>query len=159
MIVAVVGKGRDCPPDVERMAEEVGALIAEARQDLLTGGLGGVMAGAARGYAEEWVAGRAVALIPEGRDPVEPERYDVVLRTGLTEPGRNLVLASACDAMVALHGSHGTAQEVAVALDRGVPVWALDTPLWAPLGAWRVCLSDLPAILAGTSPLLGSELS
>jgi len=46
--IAVVGSGA-CEPEVARVAEEVGRLVAQAGAVLVCGGLGGVMEAACRG--------------------------------------------------------------------------------------------------------------
>jgi uncharacterized protein (TIGR00725 family) len=57
LYVGVIGAGR-ADDDVERVAEEVGRLLAEAGAVVVCGGLHGVMAGVARGVRR---AGDAVA--------------------------------------------------------------------------------------------------
>ncbi|MDY0003940.1 MAG: hypothetical protein RBU30_21765, partial [Polyangia bacterium] len=47
--VAVCGSGKLEVPELELLAEEVGAEICRAGMNLVTGGLGGVMAAACRG--------------------------------------------------------------------------------------------------------------
>ncbi|MBV9096423.1 MAG: TIGR00725 family protein, partial [Frankiaceae bacterium] len=48
-MIAVVGPGDTDDASLLAVAEEVGRLAARAGQDVVTGGLGGVMAAAARG--------------------------------------------------------------------------------------------------------------
>jgi uncharacterized protein (TIGR00725 family) len=126
ILVAVVGKGRDCPGPVYDLAFQVGVLIGAHRELLLvTGGLGGAMEGAALGAKQS--GGRVLGLLP-GR----PNRTtgvfagaDLQLDTGLSTNGRNIVLASAVSAMAAVPGSHGSLQEMIIAADAGKPVWAV----------------------------------
>lgn len=120
-VVAVIGKGKACPPEVHRLAFDVGYLLNDLADDvvLVTGGLGGVMRAAALGYD-----GPTIGLRP-GRD-VDARRNEsfpgIVLDTGLTEATRNVVTASAADAVIVLPGSHGTMQEALTALDVGCPL-------------------------------------
>ncbi len=51
-IIGVIGSGED-EPELNRMAEDVGALIAEKNHILVCGGLGGVMEASARGAASK----------------------------------------------------------------------------------------------------------
>ncbi|MFD7666820.1 LOG family protein [Streptomyces sp. NPDC059788] len=125
-LIAVVGKGRNCPPAVYDMAREVGALVARQPGCLLvTGGLGGAMEAAARGAKEN--GGRVLGLLPGSSNRTTRPHAEVDLRldTGLTANGRNIVLASVAHAMIAVPGSHGALQEMIVAVDAEKTVWAL----------------------------------
>lgn len=146
-LIAVVGKGRNCPPDVAALAREVGSTVAMHGHHVVTGGYAGVMVAAARGAADIGLA-PPIALLPEGR--AVPEDFPVesiVIPTGLSIPVRNVLVGSCCAAMVALHGSHGAMQELAVAIDRDVPVVAVDTHRWEGLGVTRITHDELSAWL------------
>jgi uncharacterized protein (TIGR00725 family) len=125
--IAVAGKGRNCPHEVFKLALEVGREIGSRHDSLilLTGGLGGVMAAASSGCRS--AGGFVVSLVPGTAYRTTPVNDDasLVIDTGLSVLERNVVLACAGDAMVALPGSHGLWQEMAVALDVGKPVWAI----------------------------------
>jgi uncharacterized protein (TIGR00725 family) len=119
----VVGPGGDGLP--ERWlsaAEAVGRGLALAGHPVVTGGLGGVMAAAARGAAR--AGGEAMALLP-GADPAaaNPDSA-LVLPTGLGE-ARNVLVVAAAHAVVGVGGSWGTLSEVALACRRGIPVVTL----------------------------------
>lgn len=145
MIVAVVGKGRNCDPLVEELAEEVGLAIAQAGHTVVCGGLGGVMEGAARGARA--AGGQVIGLLPGQLDA--NEHCALVLRTGVPVAIRNVILASCCDAMLALDGSHGTMQELAVALNReGLPVAQVETHRWTPLGLHMLQRQEVAAWLS-----------
>jgi uncharacterized protein (TIGR00725 family) len=153
VIVAVVGKGEPCPEPICAAAETLGAELAVAGLVVLTGGRGGVGAFAQNGASQE--DGLTVALTPLAEPAVAPA--SVVLRTGLTPQLRNVVMGSACDAMVALPGRHGTQQEVVFAVEREVPVLLLDTPelaevmdhagLWLPEVPGTVLVTTVEAVL------------
>lgn len=132
MRVAVCGKGKNCAPETSRLAHHVGKQVGGLGHELWTGGLGGVMAAAASGARE--VGGRVVAVLPALREGMTPHTADVTIDTALPEPFRNVVLASSVDAMLVLLGSHGTLQELAVALDREIPIASVDCLAWASLG-------------------------
>jgi uncharacterized protein (TIGR00725 family) len=129
--VAVVGPGATgTDPGLLADAEAVGRGLAAAGCLVVTGGLGGVMAAAARGARVG--GGTVVGLLP-GDDPAAADdAVDVVIPTGLGE-GRNLLVVRASSAVVAIGGSWGTLSEVALARRLGKPVvslrgWSVDGP-------------------------------
>lgn len=119
-VIAVIGKGADCPDALVHLAYETGRLLGSVPGIVvITGGLGGVMAAAARGAVSRTMV---LSLAPHGRDDDAHQWCDVQLRTGLTEPFRNVLLASIADGALMLPGSHGTVQEATVMVDAGKPV-------------------------------------
>jgi hypothetical protein len=123
--IAVAG-GSVCSPATARAARAVGGAIAAAGAVLVCGGLGGVMAAAARGAAE--AGGEVVGILP-GYDRARGNRHVTIgIPSGLGH-ARNVLVAAAGDAVIALAGEHGTLSEVALARVLGRPVVAL--------GAWR----------------------
>ncbi|MFQ5464618.1 MAG: TIGR00725 family protein [Thermodesulfobacteriota bacterium] len=122
-IIAVVGAGH-ADPELDRLASEVGRLIAESGSILLSGGRGGVMESASRGCRE--AGGLAVGILP-GTDQAEANPYiDVPIATGLGEM-RNLLVVRASDALIAVGGGYGTLSEIALAHKTGKPVIGLST--------------------------------
>ena len=116
--MAVVGPG-DADHVLLALAREVGAGLAHGGATVVTGGLGGVMAAAARGARE--AGGTTVGLLPgEDRGDAATD-LTVTLPTGLGE-GRNLLVVRAAHAVVCIGGSWGTVSEVALAHRLGVPV-------------------------------------
>jgi len=118
----VSGKGRDCPPDVIRLAAHVGAALATLAPEvvLICGGLDGVMDAAARGMTHR--GGVAIGLIPEpARCPPSPH-LTYAIRTGLPYHLRDVMLAATADLGVVLPGSHGTLIEGWAMADLGVPL-------------------------------------
>ena len=121
--VAVVGPA-ECGRDEERLAEEVGRLLAEAGALVVTGGGGGVMAAACRGAQE---AGGTTLGLLAGETRAEANRWvTVAVPTGLGE-ARNFLVTRAADALVAVGGEYGTLSEIAFALKIGRPVVGLGT--------------------------------
>jgi uncharacterized protein (TIGR00725 family) len=125
--IAVVGASQ-ASVDELRAAEEIGRGLAQAGAIVITGGGGGVMAGASRGAAE--AGGLVVGLLPGNDRDAANEFVTVALSTGLGEL-RNGLIVRAADAAVAVGGAYGTLSEVALALGAGVPVvgwktWAID---------------------------------
>lgn len=122
-IVAVVGGGA-VEIDVERVAEEVGRLLAGRGAIVLTGGLGGVMAAACRGAKS--AGGTTIGLLP-GDDRADANEWvEVAVATGLGE-ARNALVARAADALIAVGGEFGTLSEIALALKLGRTVVGIDT--------------------------------
>jgi uncharacterized protein (TIGR00725 family) len=153
-VIAVVGPGDDVSADagaevdaeVLAMAEQVGRLLAEAGHDIVTGGLGGVMAAAARGARA--AGGRVVALLP-GDDPsaANPDS-DVVIATGLGQ-ARNVLVVRSAAAVIAVGGSWGTLSEVAIAMRLGRPVvWLMGWDVSGPAGAIPTARSAEEAVAA-----------
>jgi uncharacterized protein (TIGR00725 family) len=125
--VAVVGPG-DASPAETQDAELIGRGIAEAGHVVVCGGLGGVMAAACRGAAQ--AGGLTVGILPGADRRAANEWVRVALPTGLGEL-RNGLVVRAADVVMAVGGAYGTLSEVALALKTGVPVvglrtWAID---------------------------------
>jgi uncharacterized protein (TIGR00725 family) len=134
--IAVSGGGR-CSAHVARQAHELGRTLATAGAVLICGGRGGVMAAAARGARE--AGGTVVGLLPSD-DPGDGNPWlSVVVPTGLGH-ARNVLVAAAGDAVVALDGEHGTLSEIALARVLGRPV--------VVLGAWH----GLPGVVVARTP-------
>jgi hypothetical protein len=126
MQVSVIGKGTP-DAEVERLAEEVGRLLAEAGARVVCGGLGGVMEGVARGACE--AGGEVIGIVPSA-DPTDANRYCThVVATGIGW-GRNLAVVASGDAVIAIGGEWGTLSEIAHAREIGRRVVAL--------ASWRV---------------------
>lgn len=119
--IAVIGHGRPSA-EVEAWAEEVGERIAECGAMVVCGGLGGVMAAAARGATRR--QGTSVGILP-GYDPrsAAPD-LSVVIPTGLGH-ARNMLVVASGDAVVALPGASGTLSEIGLALTLEKPVVAV----------------------------------
>jgi len=127
--VSVVGPA-DADAEVLADAEAVGRVCGERGWCVVTGGLGGVMAAAARGAGE--AGGTSIGLLPGAeRDAADPA-HALALPTGLGDL-RNGLVVRAGDAVVVCGGSWGTLSEVALALRSGRRVcglrgWALPAP-------------------------------
>ena len=127
--VSVIGSGAEH----EQSAELVGRLLAEGGATVVTGGLGEVMAAAARGAKS--VGGTTIGILPtETREPAN-EWIDHVVVTGVGH-GRNLAVVASGDAVIAVGGRYGTLAEIGFALTLGRPVVVLE-PGWDVEGAQR----------------------
>jgi len=110
--ISVVGSGAEH----ERRAETVGRLLAKQGATVVTGGLGEVMAAAARGAKSE--GGTTVGILPgESRDGAN-QWLDHVVVTGIGH-ARNLAVVASGDAVIAVGGRYGTLAEIGLALTLG----------------------------------------
>jgi uncharacterized protein (TIGR00725 family) len=138
--VAVIGSGREHEPN----AEEVGRLLAEGGATVVTGGLGEVMAAAARGAKS--AGGTTIGIVPGERRSDANEWSDHVVVTGIGH-ARNLAVVASGDAVIAVGGRYGTLAEIGFALTLGRPVvilepgWEVDGTLRAATPAEAVALA------------------
>jgi uncharacterized protein (TIGR00725 family) len=115
--IAVCGAGVASDAE-QRLAEDVGRILARRGAVLLCGGLGGVMEAACRGAAAE--GGLTVGVLP-GRDGRAANPYVALpLPTGMGEM-RNALLVRFADAVIAIGGEWGTLSEVALAMKMSIP--------------------------------------
>jgi uncharacterized protein (TIGR00725 family) len=122
-LIAVVGPGEDAATEeLCALASQVGRLLAERGAVLLTGGLGGVMAAAARGARDG--GGVAVGLLPGADRTAGNADNTLVIATGLGQ-ARNALIVRAADAIIAVGGSWGTLSEIALGRRAGKPVICL----------------------------------
>jgi uncharacterized protein (TIGR00725 family) len=134
--IAIAGGGV-CSARTARLAEAVGRELARAGAVVVCGGLGGVMEAAARGARA--ADGIVVGLLPGQARADGNAHLTVALPTGLGH-GRNVLVAMAGEALIALPGRHGTLAEVALAKVVGRPVIGL--------GAWR----SVPGVIVCRTP-------
>jgi uncharacterized protein (TIGR00725 family) len=127
--VSVVGSG----PEHEENAEAVGRLLAERGATVVTGGLGEVMAAAARGARS--AGGTTIGILPGETRTDANEWLDHVVVTGIGH-GRNLAVVASGDAVIAVGGRYGTLAEIGFALTLGRPVVVLE-PGWQVDGTRR----------------------
>src|SRR5438105_10872359 len=127
--VAVIGSGREH----EARAQEVGRLLAERGATVVTGGLGAVMAAAARGAKS--AGGTTIGILPGETRAEANEWIDHVVVTGIGH-ARNLAVVASGDAVIAVGGRHGTLAEIGFALTLGRRV-VIREPGWEVDGALR----------------------
>jgi uncharacterized protein (TIGR00725 family) len=127
--VSVIGSGAEH----EENAEQVGRLLAERGATVVTGGLGEVMAAAARGAKA--AGGMTIGILP-GETRMDGNPWlDHVVVTGIGH-GRNLAVVASGDAVIAVGGRYGTLAEIGFALTLGRPVVVLE-PGWQVEGTQR----------------------
>jgi len=121
--IAVIGTDGEIPERVRRIAENVGREIAKSDCILVCGGRGGVMEAACKGAKE--AGGLTVGILPALEKSGANKFLDVVMTTSFGY-ARNALVVSAADAVIAIHGSIGTLSEIALALNYGKPVIAVE---------------------------------
>lgn len=120
-LIAVVG-GSTCSAEEAAWATAVGRLLAQGGAVLVCGGLGGVMAAAARGAKES--GGLTIGILP-GSDPAAADpNIEIALATGMGEM-RNALLVRVAQAVIAIGGGWGTLSEIALAQRIRTPVVGL----------------------------------
>jgi len=149
--VAVIGGG-EADPEVTAMALEVGRELARRGAVVICGGLGGVMAAAARGVQE--AGGVSIGILP-GPDRHFANPYlTYTIPTNLGH-ARNMIIAHAADAVIAVGGSYGTISEAAIALKLGKPVIGLRLA-WNLKGVQKAA-SPAAAVTAALAPSSGGR--
>lgn len=125
----MIGSGTEHEED----AEAVGRLLAERGATVVTGGLGEVMAAAARGAKD--AGGTTIGILPGETRAAGNEWLDHAVVTGIGH-GRNLAVVASGDAVIAVGGRYGTLAEIGLALTLGRPVVVLE-PGWQVDGTRR----------------------
>lgn len=124
-VIAVVGAGDATDaPHLLPVAESVGARLAAAGAVLVCGGMGGVMEAAARGARSG--GGVVIGILPGENRAAGNAHLTVAIPTAMGE-GRNVLVARAADALIAIGGEYGTLSEIALALKLGRTVVGIDT--------------------------------
>lgn len=144
--VAVIGSsGTELDSELERLARDVGRLLAEAGVTVVCGGMGGVMEAACRGARE--AGGEAIGIVP-GHEVGEANEFCThVVATGIGH-ARNLAVVSSGEVVIAIGGEWGTLSEIgfARAIGRGVIVLRS----WELSGRER--MTDAPGVVPAETP-------
>lgn len=122
-LIAVFGAGNPSREEYN-LAAEVGRLLALRGFCVVCGGLYGVMEAASMGARE--AGGLTVGLLPTYYRQEANPYIDVVIPTGLGD-ARNVLVATAGEAAIAVGGRLGTLSEIAIALKHDIPVVGLKT--------------------------------
>jgi uncharacterized protein (TIGR00725 family) len=133
-------------------AERLGRALADLGLVVLCGGTGGVMEAVARGvHARD---GLCVGLLPEDDWRAANDFVTLPLATGIGK-ARNVLIAQASRALIAVGGQLGTLSEIAFGLHFDKPVFGLDEVPDVP--GIRRCAS-VDEVLEGLAPhLLGLD--
>jgi len=124
--ISVIGSGAER----EDHAKEVGRLLAEAGCTVVCGGLGEVMAAAARGAKS--AGGTTIGILPGETASAANEWIDHIVLTGVGH-ARNLAVVASGEAVIAVGGRWGTLAEIGFARVLGRPVVVLE-PGWEVAG-------------------------
>ena len=116
----------------------MGRLLAERGCTVVTGGLGEVMAAAARGA--KTAGGTTIGILPGENRRDANEWIDHVVVTGIGH-ARNLAVVASGDAVIAVGGSWGTLAEIGFALRLGRPAVVVE-PGWEIEGVRRVATPE-----------------
>ena len=138
--IAVVGDNSPSP-EVAQWAEEIGQLLAKSEAVVVCGGLGGVMAAAARGAATQ--GGTTVGILPTYDASTGNSSLSIVIPSGVGH-ARNVMVVAAGDAVLALPGSYGTLSEVALALKLGKAVIGVNA--WGDVKGVQVAKTPTEAV-------------
>ncbi len=122
-IIGVIGAG-DASSQECNLAQEVGKEIAKNGGTLLCGGMGGIMEASCRGAKAH--GGTTIGILPgTSKEDCNPYiDYPIVTAMG---HGRNVIVASSCDAIIAIGGGFGTLSEIAFALRLKIPIIGIKT--------------------------------
>src|SRR5256712_10764724 len=110
-------------------AREVGRLLAEAGVIVINGGLGGVSGAASEGAAA--AGGTVVGILPDTDRRGANPHLTVSLPSGMGQ-GRNVLIVTAAESIIAIGEGWGTLSETAIARRLGRPVVGLDS--WSGQG-------------------------
>ena len=124
--IAVLGHGMPTRREYN-VAAEVGRELARRDIAIVCGGLFGVMEAACMGAKE--AGGTTIGLLRSYNRTHANPYVDYVIPTGLGD-ARNVLVARAGEAAIAIGGRLGTLSEIALALKHGIPV--------VGIGTWRL---------------------
>lgn len=121
--IAVFGSGI-VSRRIYNLAADVGRRLAERGATVVCGGLFGVMEAVCMGAKE--AGGTTIGILRTYNSEHANPYVDHVLPTGLGD-ARNVLVATAGEAAIAIGGRLGTLSEIVVALKHGIPVVGLHT--------------------------------
>jgi len=121
--VGVIGGARP-ESKFQKIAFEVGQLIAEKGAILICGGLSGVMEAAARGAKK--AEGLSVGILPGNTSKDANPYIDIAIATGMGYSRNHLVVMNA-DVLIAIDGEYGTLSEIAYGCVHGKKIIGIGT--------------------------------
>lgn len=127
-VVSVFGSNSGIDDSVIALAEDLGRLVVDLGCRVCTGGLSGIMEAVSRGArsSDQWTGNEVIGIIPQDDPSLANEFVDVVIPTGLGLY-RNIMVARAGDACIAVCGGSGTLSEIAFAWQFKKPIAAMST--------------------------------
>ena len=157
LVIAITGRKESSPrytTDTAEAAFQAGRLCAELGLTVLTGGLSGVMEKAAEGAKS--AGGLTLGILPGANHDDGNKYLDLVLPSGIGI-ARNVLLAQACDFMLALPGGTGTLEELCFALDFGRPVISWGS--WDIEGVQKVPVGDAATLRATLKSIIENKIN
>ena len=132
LCVAFIGPGEGALPSDISLAEVIAeTVVSRYGAFVVTGGLGGVMAAAARGATR--ARGVAIGITPGGEAGAAHDPHSYTVATGMGE-ARNAVVVNSAHIVIAIGLGWGTASEIALARRAGKQVLQIDGFLPAEVG-------------------------
>ncbi len=132
-IIGVIGDANLSKDDIKwKTAFEIGKCLIENKYRLANGGMGGVMEASTLGAksSDKYQDGMTISVIPDYDKNMGNAHADIIIPTGLGL-ARNVVLASMCDAIIAIGGGSGTLSEIALAWQMNKLIIAIDLEGWS----------------------------
>lgn len=130
LTIGVMGASGTVDPEIERLATDTGRWIARKGAVLITGATTGLPLAAAKGAKEE--KGEVIGFSPAINN-LEHQRigyptmfHDLIIYTGLSSPGRNLLNVRASHGLIFVGGSMGALNEFTIAYDENKIIGILD---------------------------------
>jgi uncharacterized protein (TIGR00725 family) len=120
--IGVIGP-RDASQKQAATAERLGRRLGELRIPVVNGGKNGVMEAVSRGCAE--AGGMVIGFVPDDEWSGANDFVTIPLATGIGK-ARNVLIAHASLALVAIGGEYGTLSEMAFGLHFDKPVFTLE---------------------------------
>ena len=155
LTIGVMGASVILNPEIEGLAFQIGQAIARKGAVLVTGATNGLPLAAARGAQD--AGGEVIGFSPalnwneHLRVGYPAEFHDLVICTGLSSPGRNVLNVRASHGIIFVGGSMGALNEFTIAYDENKVIGILEGTggFCNHLQEWMVHLAkpDHPAIL------------
>jgi hypothetical protein len=145
-LVAVIGTS-SATKEEQRIAKDLGRLIAENGWILINGGLGGVMEASAKGAFE--AGGIVVGILPTPATDAANRFVTIPIATNMGH-ARNVIIAHTADVLIAVGGGKGTLSEIAIARKLGKTVFGIKS--WDVAGV--ISVPDAQAAIGGCKSCL-----
>lgn len=111
---------------LHNLAYELGKAIIDSNYILASGGLRGIMESCSQGArdSKKYTQGSIIGLLPNYDKSIANQYVDIALPLGF-DIGRNISVASVCDAMIIVGGGAGSLSEAALAWQLKKPIIAI----------------------------------
>jgi len=139
--IGVMGSAADLnySKELEKIAEEIGELIAKSKNILVYGAekdYDSLSTAAAKG-AKRYNGITVGITYGKGKNIFNKTDTDIIISTGIEKGGgREFVLVNSCDVIIAISGGSGTLTEIAIAYQSNIPIIVIENT-----GGWSEKLS------------------